>query len=203
MSPSTIRTCLLLPAAVLAACAGAPGKEPARFDLGAVAGDWRSPGFILRTVEVQGPSWLGTSAMQYRLAYAEGTRRQSYGESRWVAPPTELLEQALRARIAATESTRTDAGCRLRVDLDEFIQRFDAPADSRLVVEARATLLAARGDGLLGRRAFAVAQPAITADARGGAAAAAVAVQAVTRDLNGWLAGLARETPAIIERCRG
>ncbi|MBL8490958.1 MAG: membrane integrity-associated transporter subunit PqiC [Rhodocyclaceae bacterium] len=202
MSPSTIRICLLLPAVVLAACAGGPGKEPARFDLGAGAGDWRSPGFVLRTVEVQGPSWLGTPAIQYRLAYAEGTRRQAYAESRWIAPPTELLEQALKARVAATESTRTDAGCRLRVDLDEFIQRFDTPTDSRLVVEARATLLAARGDSLLGRRAFAVAQPAPTPDARGAAAAAAAAVQAVTRDLNGGLAVLARETPVIVERCR-
>ena len=193
----------LLAAALLAACAGGPAREPAHFDLGAASGEWRSPGFVLRTVEVQGPSWLGTTTMQFRLAYADGVRRQGYAESRWVAPPIELLEQALKTRIVATEATRSDAGCRLRVDLDEFIQRFDAPADSRLVLEARATLLAARGDQLLGRRAFAIAQPAPSPDARGGAAAAAAAVQAVTRDMNAWLAGLAREQPAVVERCRG
>lgn len=192
----------LLAAALLAACAGGPARESAHFDLGAASGEWRSPGFVLRTVEVQGPSWLGTTTMQFRLAYADGVRRQGYAESRWVAPPIELLEQALKTRIVATEATRSDAGCRLRVDLDEFIQRFDSPTDSRLVLEARATLLAARGDSLLGRRAFAVAPAAPTPDARGGAAAAAVAVQSVTRDLNGWLTGLAREHPAIVERCR-
>lgn len=203
MSPSTIRNSILLSAAILAACAGGPGREPAQFDLGANADEWRSPGFMLRTVEVQGPSWLGTSAMQYRLAYADGARRRVFVESRWAAPPTELLEQALKARIVATESMRTDMGCRLRVDLDEFIHRFDSPTESRLVVEARATLLAARGDSLLGRRVFSVAPLAPTPDARGGASAAAAAVQAVTRDLNGWLARMAKDTPAIIERCRG
>ncbi|MBL8488790.1 MAG: membrane integrity-associated transporter subunit PqiC [Rhodocyclaceae bacterium] len=201
--PTAHPAALLAATLLLSACVGSPVRERAQFDLGSAAGEWRPPGFLLRNVEVQGPSWLGTSAMQYRLAYAEPARRQAYGESRWIAPPTELFEQALKARIVATESTRSDAGCRLRVDLDEFIQRFDAPADSRLVLEARATLLAARGDQLLGRRAFAIAQPAPSPDARGGAAAAAAAVQAVTRDMNAWLAGLAREQPAVVERCRG
>jgi cholesterol transport system auxiliary component len=63
--------------------------------------------------------------MHYRLAYAEPLRRQSYRESRWAAPPAELLESVLKRRHAAAEAN--GPGCRLHLVLDEFEQRFDAP----------------------------------------------------------------------------
>ena len=75
----------LLMVALLAACTGLPKVAPsyAVHDFGGpepVAA--RSLGFPLRNVEVVVPPWLASTAMQYRLAYAQATRRQAYVESR-------------------------------------------------------------------------------------------------------------------------
>ena len=73
---------------LLTACAGGRGAGPAvaHYDLGSprpVAG----AGFPLRAFEVQAAAWLGTPAMQYRLAYADAGRREAYAQSRWASPP--------------------------------------------------------------------------------------------------------------------
>ena len=53
----------------------------------------------LAGVDVQSASWLAGSDMQYRLAFAEPLQRRSYVESRWVAPPGELLEGVLAEHL--------------------------------------------------------------------------------------------------------
>lgn len=168
----------LLP--LLAACAGNGSRtaEPARFDLGAAASRSQPlPG--IAAVAVTGPSWLAGTAMQYRLAYADAARRQDYGASRWAAPPAELLQKALERGAVASR------GCRLQLELDEFVQVFDGPEQSRLVLDLRASLLS--GQRVIGRRAYALAPAAPSADARGGVAAAAVAVDELARGLARWL----------------
>jgi len=140
--------------------------------------------------------------MHYRLGFAEPLRRQSYAGSRWAAAPAELLESALRRRLAAVDPNARGAGCRLQLVLDEFEQRFDDLQNSQAVIELRAQLVPARGGDSLVRRGFRSARPAATADARGGAGAARDAVQALGDDLGRWLADLARENPGILDRCR-
>lgn len=191
---------LALAAAVLllTACA-APTKppSPAAYDLGMADVAWRPAGLPLRGVGVFAPSWLAGTAMHYRLLYADGLRREAYVESRWAAPPGELIERALSRQTPAQ-----GGGCRLRLDLDELAQVFDAPQASRVVLEARASLVAPRRDAVLVRQAFAVAAPAAGADARGGAAAAAAAVRTLGGELGAWLARVAGENPTLAERCR-
>lgn len=192
-------------AAILAGCAGG-GARPvavAHYDLGTAPPVAGAQALMLRGIDVQAPSWLGTPAMQYRLAYAEPGRRLGYAESRWAAPPAELLEAALRRRIASGETDLASAGCRLRIDLDEFIQVFDAPDASRALVEARVLLMAPRSDQLLARRAISLSRPAPQADARGGVAAFGELTGELSRDVAFWLVKLARDTPDIAERCRG
>jgi cholesterol transport system auxiliary component len=188
---------------LLAACgANPPAGDAVHFDFGssgAGGSAWPvSPG----AVDVQAASWLAGPAMQYRLAYAEPLRRQSYAGSRWAAAPAELLESALRRRLAAAEPSARGAGCRLQLVLDEFEQRFDDVKNSQAVIEVRAQLVPARGGDALVRRGFRVSRPAPTADARGGVVAARDAVQGLGDDLGRWLADLARENPGILERCR-
>jgi cholesterol transport system auxiliary component len=188
---------------LLAACgANPPAGDAVHFDFGssgAGGSAWPvSPG----AVDVQAASWLAGPAMQYRLAYAEPLRRQSYAASRWAAAPAELLESALRRRLAAAEPSARGAGCRLQLVLDEFEQRFDDVKNSQAVIEVRAQLVPARGGDALVRRGFRVSRPAPTADARGGVVAARDAVQGLGDDLGRWLADLARENPGILERCR-
>jgi ABC-type uncharacterized transport system auxiliary subunit len=71
-----------------------------------------------------------------------------------------------------------------------------------VLLELRASLMPLHGDGVLARKAFAVARPAAAADARGGVAAAASALQAVAGDMARWLTATAQEAPAIAARCR-
>lgn len=177
--------------------------DVAYYDLPPSGGEWRSPGFPLRTVEVSAPSWLGIPEMQYRLSYADAPRRLSYTESRWVAPPPELIESALRRRVVSSESFASDAGCRVKVDVDEFIQVFDSAQGSRSVLNVRLALQAPRSDQILARRTLQIAKPAPSADARGGVAGFGAAVQDLGWALGDWLGKIATETPAAAARCRG
>ncbi len=176
-------------ATLLSGCMASPVQPPeGRFDFGP-----RSAAAVADTgvtrVDITAPSWLASNAMQYRLLYADAARRLAYAESRWAAPPTELLKQALEQQLAANGGGR----CRLRVELTEFIQTFDSPVSSRFLLEARATLV--QDQDILASRTFSETQAAPTADARGGVAAASLAGRELGNALAGWLS-------AHGERCR-
>jgi len=191
--------CLI--ALLLCGCAAAPRGEPARYDI-VSSGPGEAPGLALRVIEVRTPSWLATPAMQYRFTYAPSSGRGTYADSRWVAPPAELLELALKRRIVAHAGQTQAAGCRLVIEVDEFIQAFDAPNASRALLEVRAALFAPHGDVVLARRAFSQAPPA-GADARSGVAAFGSAAAQLAGDVAGWLNGLASEAQGVALRCRG
>lgn len=172
--------------------------DGALFDLGETAPTWSASALL--GVDVLAPSWLGTSAMQYRLTYlgnGEESRRRTYADSRWAAPPAELIEQVLR-RHALVAGGKGDAlGCRLRLDLDEFVQTFDAAQKSRMVLTLRASLTS-RSSETVSRRAFALERATSSADASGGVAAAAAAVQGLTAELAAWITS---EKSALVTRC--
>ena len=190
---------------ILAACGGgAATKEVLRYDFGGVAAGGGSavPRVSLAMVDVQAASWLSGPDMHFRLAYAEPLQRRSYSESRWAAPPAELLDAFLKRRIVFGQAETAGAGCRLQVMLDELEQRFDEPQGSTLVLEVRTQLIAAHGAEALSRKSFLIQKPASAPDARGGAAAAREAVLALADDIEGWLGALARDKPAIVSHCR-
>lgn len=185
---------LSLAALAFAGCSIGPAREQvAHYDLGPQpAIESRQARVSLRSVEVESPSWLDGQAMQYRLAYADKLQRESYAESRWVAPPGQLLEQVLRRAVLSGESAAGAGGCRLRITLDEFLHFFEQPTASFGLVEARAVVLAPRNDMPLARRSFSLRQPAPTQDARGGVAALSGAVERLTGEVGDWLAALDR-----------
>lgn len=194
---------LLAALVVVAGCTGGVRQaEIAYYDLGTAPRIDGAQAVPLRTIDVSAPSWLGTAGMQYRLAYADGSRRDAYAEARWAAPPAELLEVALRRRIVSGETDITSAGCKLRIDLDEFAQVFDSPTASRAVAEARVLLLAAKSDQLVARRGLSLSRPAASPDARGGVAAFAALTTDISSDVAFWLVKLAKENPRAVERCR-
>ena len=189
----------LLIVALLAGCTGLPKVAPAYavHDFGGpdpVAA--RSPAVPLRGLEVVAAPWLASTAIQYRLAYAQPTRRQAYVESRWAAQPAQLVELALKRAVRTGGEAGTSGACRLRVELDEFAQVFDEAAASRGVVEARAFLLAPRSDQIVASRGFSLARPAPSADALGGVAALRGGVRQMGVELSDWLEALGREGAA-------
>lgn len=198
--------CGLLAACVSVDLAGKPAKAPiAYFDLGdtaATAGAGSAIG--LRSIDVVAPSWLDTPAMQYRLAYAEAARRSSFTESRWVAPPPELIQQVLRRALAAGDAGAVAGNCRLVVDVDEFIQRFDAPQSSTAVVELRVALHGPRAEAPLARRSFSITRSVTSADARGGVAALGSATAEAASAIRGWLGSVEGDGAGqqIARRCR-
>ncbi|MDD5248915.1 MAG: ABC-type transport auxiliary lipoprotein family protein [Rhodocyclaceae bacterium] len=191
-----MRLAVLCAVLLLAACGGNVRAPRATYDLGTAAVVWRPAGLKLSGVSAAAPAWLATPAIAYRLLYAGGMRRDVYAESRWAGPPAALIERALNRQTPAP-----GGGCGLRLDVDELVQVFDTPQSSRILLDVRASLVAPDGNAVLARKAFSLARPAPTADARGGVAAAAAAVQALGGELGAWLDATARAAPPIARRC--
>lgn len=189
---------------LLAGCFGTPARQAdiAFYDLGSLAGTWAAPGFPIAAVEVQASSWLGTPAQLYRLAYADNLRRRAYANSRWAAPPAELLERFLQRRIVFGQPDFTGRGCRLQLKLDEIEQRFATPQSSKIVLEVRASLLPRHGETLLAKRAFLIEKDALTPDVQGGVAATREAVQALADELAQWLGAVAHDRPQAVAVCK-
>lgn len=175
--------------------------QATEYDLGPQVPAAGPAGLQPREVVVVAPSWLSTPAMHYRLLYEQSAQRYSYAENRWVAPPGELLAAALRRALIGDTAAGVQRHCRLRLEVEELVQSFSAPAQSRFEVEVRATLLGPM-ERSLGSKRFAESVPSPSADAKGGAVAASAAVQGMGSALRDWLQALAREG-AVAKICSG
>lgn len=182
----------LLPVVLLMACAGGPPaqKNLAYYDF---SGEPTSLPAPLRSMDITASSWLASNAMYYRLAYADGNRREHYAESRWTAQPAELLGVRLERNLMGTVATPGGFLCRLRLELDDLTQVFDQPGRSRLLLEARATLYGTQ-QSVLARRSLSLSQPA-GADARSGVAASGAMVDALSRELQTWARQECKKAP--------
>ncbi len=190
---------LLLFAPVLTACVGAPpAPMPTTYDFGlgapAIAVDRPLPG-TLAIATVTAPAWLASDGIIYRLAYDNAARPEIYSQSRWVAPPTELVSQRLNQRLAHVAAggltdgvSSVAADYLLRVELEEFSQVFDARDRSRAVVRARASLIDQQQGTLVAQEEFS-ADHAAGPDAAGAAHGLREASDVVLNHLTTWLLG--------------
>lgn len=191
----------------LAGCSSlAPDKpvRPTLYDLGpapaaasAVAPD--ALPLVLSDVDVAGS--IDSSALSYRLGYADAHQLRAYSLARWSAPPAQLLRQRLRevlgrdrpvldAASAGSLARRSGVANRvLRIEVEDFTHHFDSATESRGVVRMRCTLLenTAAGERLVAQRTFHVARPAPSADAPGGVRAIAAATDAAAAEIAAWL----------------
>ena len=184
---------LLLAASLLGGCAISPGngRSPAVYDFGLPSarnggeGEW--PRIAL---EVVAPPWFDALNVDYRLAYDDPLKQRAYSGSRWAGAPGVLLAQRLRQRLGmATSSGNAAASCLLRFELQEFSQVFDAPTQSRGVLQGTASLIDARKQRIAGRD-FLIEQPAASQDARGGVDALVAAGSTLSSQLADWLGAL-------------
>lgn len=169
-------------AMLLAGCAGSmrPAAQ-AEYDFGPLpsAASGTAP-----RLGVSAPSWLTSTAMHYRLFYAEPTQRRQYAESRWAASPSELLAHQLGRRLAGADFSPR---CRLTVELIELEQVFERADASHLRLAVRATLAPAVANAQPAQIDIDLAEVAPTSDARGGVVAAGHAVERLGERLAAWL----------------
>ena len=195
-----------------------PPPRPVLYDFGpgAVPASAAQPAPALPAIalaDVEGAGSADTStAVLYRLAYADARQRLPYQMARWSLPPAQLVEQDLRAQLGQRRAVlRTEDGLAaersaspdglsgsqpdvLRVRLEEFSHVFTSETDSVGLIRLRATLTepTAAGEKLHGQRLFVVQQPARSADAAGGTRALAEASTQVAQELAQWLEQMGR-----------
>ncbi|OYO31271.1 ABC-type transport auxiliary lipoprotein family protein [Janthinobacterium sp. PC23-8] len=187
-----------LAAALLLGGCASRSPLPTFYDFGPpaapVAQTTAAPLPVLVIADVNGPSWLDSQRMYYRLLYADAQQSRPYAYNRWNTPPLQLLSQRLKTRIAqggvkVLSTTDAAAGIPLlRIDVDDFSQNFDTEKKSSGQVTVRASLF--RGHQLLDQKTFSRNSQAASADAQGGAQALALASDAVAADLLAWLGTL-------------
>jgi cholesterol transport system auxiliary component len=148
--------------------------------------------------EVEAPVALDSSAVLYRLGYADAQQLQPYALARWSMTPAQLLHQRLRAHLGQnrvllnpTDHIAANAAAprTLRIELEEFSHLFSSPTQSTGLIRLRATLTqnGSRGDHLLAQRSVVVQRLASTADAAGGVRALTDASDAAVREIETWL----------------
>ncbi|MFN0161324.1 MAG: ABC-type transport auxiliary lipoprotein family protein [Burkholderiales bacterium] len=141
----------------------------------------------LGAIEVTAPRWLDSTGLMYRLVYAAGAQPQPYAQTRWIGTAPALIEARFKERAVASRVVLGGAGPALRIDVDEFVQHFDAEKSSRAVLRARATLSAGRE--VVRQRQFIIEEAAATPDGPGGAAALARSADRLIEAVLGWAGG--------------
>ena len=178
---------------LLSACSSASQRgEPERYDLGLPAGTLLLPG--VAAIDVSAPSWLAGEGIEYRLAFAGPASRRAYLDSRWAAPPAEMLRLRLQQQSSGV------GRCRLRVELDELLQVFDAPESARQHLVVRVSLQP--GTGAAERSRFAIDEATASADARGAVAATRRLVDRLGEQLATWLAARSQTCAAATDPAR-
>ncbi|WP_332816196.1 ABC-type transport auxiliary lipoprotein family protein [Ramlibacter sp.] len=201
---------------LLAACAGIVDKpvRPTLFDMGPLPPitapiERAGPRFALVVPEIDAAGALEGTAILYRLGYSDDHQLRAYAQSRWSAPPPQLVRQRLRQQLGRERPVlNLDEGASLarqaaqplyllRMELEEFVHVFDAPDRSRGTIRLRATLFvgSAAGEKLVGQRSIAVQGVAPTPDASGGVRALTEATDAAAADISQWLLQVARAQP--------
>ena len=182
-----------------------PPVRPVLYDFGpaslpATAPAKALPALALATLDNAGQP-DGSTAVHYRLAYADARELRPYQQARWSQPPIQLMRQRLQAHLGqqravigtlgAQASVRVDGQppALLRVELEEFSQVFDSPERSVGLVRLRATLTrpGSLGESLLAQRRFEAQAPAPSPDATGGTRALAQGADQVAAALAQWL----------------
>ena len=165
----------------LAGCSSSPESQVAKtYDLGVAAPRIQLP--ALKSVSVRAPMPFDGTDMFYRLAWRDGAEVAAFSNSRWSAPPADLVRRQLLRALPATSA----APCALEVELQDFSQVFSSKDASEARLELRAAIVA--GNSRIATRGVSVAEPNAGANAAAGAAAFARAADRAVSDLANWIA---------------
>jgi cholesterol transport system auxiliary component len=169
-----------------------PGAPAAVSSLPAPANAQNLPAVAL--ADVDAPPGLDSPVMYYRLDYANDQEPRPYSGSRWTSPPADLFAQRLKWRFGQSGApilSANDGAVNvpvLRIETDEFMQRFASTTASSGRVTLRVAVL--RDRRLVGQKSFSAEVVAASADAPGGVRALADASDIAITDIMSWLASL-------------
>ncbi|QDZ29177.1 ABC-type transport auxiliary lipoprotein family protein [Noviherbaspirillum sp. UKPF54] len=188
--PALCAMCMLL-----VSCALPRPESATLYDLGPARPMTGAPALpAISVADVTAPGWLDRPLMFYRLNYQSDLQPRAYTQSRWMTPPTQMVTQRVKTRIAQAGGVvlpASDGAANmplLRIEADDFMQVFDVPGKSVGRVTLRASLF--RGRVLVAQQSFSSQVPAASADAGGGARALAAASDMAIADIMRWLAAL-------------
>ena len=169
----------------LAGCAGPGGGDaPRGFDFGIDPPAARLAQIRIGPVRATAP--FDSQEMHYRLMFRDPAELRVFAQSRWAAPPAELVRRQL-GRSAQSEAT---GRCALEVELNELSQLFGSREASEVLLELRVFLH--EGGRRIAERTLRVVERGAGAGAPGGAAAAARAADRAIGEIAGWVAREAR-----------
>lgn len=171
----------LAAAALVSACAGTGGSPPAprSYDLGIAAPGAQLPPIRIAAVRAAMP--FESDEMRYRLAWRDPSELASFANSRWAAPPAELL----RKHLLRASPPNAGARCALEIELQEFTQVFASRDAGEARIELRATLWNANERVVA--RGWNISESAQGSDAAAGVAAFARASDRVVAVLADWI----------------
>ncbi len=197
---------LFLLICLLSACAS-PRPITQQFDLGPLpvakekTTSLPSNARTLKVMDVIAPSGLDSTLLYYRLNYANAQQTLPYAHSRWLMPPSQMLTQRIKSRLAqagvrvlaANDSVNAPL---LKIELEDFSHQFSQVHASYAAFSWRISLIQQRQ--LLQQTSFKSEVAAKTHDAIGGAQALARAsddaIAALTDQLLDWLPQTAKST---------
>ncbi|MBK7052909.1 MAG: membrane integrity-associated transporter subunit PqiC [Rhodoferax sp.] len=142
---------------------------------------------------------LDSTAIVYRLAYANDQQLKAYALARWSMSPAQLVRQRLREKLGERRAlfNMGEGGAPgvatpliLRIQLEEFSHLFETPEQSAGLLRLRATVVTRTtltGEKLVAQRNVLVRRPAPSADAPGGVRAMTAATDAAVQEIDQWL----------------
>ncbi|MGR9045659.1 MAG: ABC-type transport auxiliary lipoprotein family protein [Gammaproteobacteria bacterium] len=131
-------------------------------------------------ITVSAPEWLNRNRLYYRQLFSSPTALKTYSKDRWIASPGELLERRFGL-------IRPVQGLRLKIELVDFEQQFEAPGRARSLFSFKVEVFRRGGRKPLGKRFFSFQQQNETADAAGAIKAFAELSDQAAGELEDWL----------------
>lgn len=130
---------------------------------------------------------LDSTALLYRLGYADAQQLRPYAQARWSVPPSQLVWARLRDALAVHGPVLGPAPMTpwvLKIELEEFSQLFVGPEASLGMIRLRATLFQA--DRLVAQTNVLVRANAPSPDAAGGVKALTAAADDAVAQIVRW-----------------
>ncbi len=138
--------------------------------------------------ELDSGAGLDSTALLYRLGYADAQQLRPYAQARWSVPPSQLIWARLRDALALHGPVLGPAPITpwvLKIELEEFSQLFVSPEASLGMIRLRATLFQA--DRLVAQTNVLVRTHAPTPDAAGGVKALTAATDDAIVQMVRWV----------------